>query len=532
MRVTVTRKKTIFSPDPSRVIARFLHVNDDRSANIIRQVLAMPEKEVTIAMSQLLRGYSRRHRNISRIFENHFAKLAPIFEKIEVNEEDLSLSQKALIGSYFTMEYSIESAAFFNPSVVEHPDQSEIRSDGIRVIFSFRATGEGHISSVVFRTGILDKNNNLTVEPVGKMLAEADKIIRNTYEKGTFKDKLEGMQDHTKADPTAIMDNIVAMKDPKNVIPSVVIDTHDEKHDKEKVISSAFILDKLGDNFTYGELMRNLEKAINNPKITEDQIKIINQMLWLASAHYEIHFSIDSAISERVIFPVSATEQKGIEDARFVKFTDDDGEITYYATYTAYDGMTILPKIISTKDFYNFRILPINGEIARNKGMALFPRKINGKYAMLCRIDGINNYIAYSDSINIWREAKIIQKPIYPWELVQIGNAGSPIETKDGWLVITHAVGPMREYTLGASLFVLDKPEKEIGRLSSPLMVPNEEEREGYVPNVIYSCGSIIHNGELILPYAMSDHSSTFATVNLRELLDVLKDSGSEDKKK
>ena len=254
-------------------------------------------------------------------------------------------------------------------------------------------------------------------------------------------------------------------------------------------------------------------------------------MMWLASSHYEIHFSIDSAISERVIFPISATEQGGIEDARFVKFTDDSGEVTYYATYTAYDGIAIMPKLISTKDFYDFKILPINGEIAQNKGMALFPRKINGKYAMLCRIDGVNNYIAYSDNINYWRTAKIIQKPKYPWELVQIGNSGSPIETTEGWLVITHAVGSMREYTLGASLYELDNPEVEIGRLKEPLMVPNEEEREGYVPNVIYSCGSMIHNEDLIIPYAMSDHASTYATVNLKELLDVLKASGSSAKK-
>lgn len=529
MQVTVIRKKYIFSPDPSRVIARFLHLNEDRSADIIREVLAMPEKEVNIAMSQLLRGYSRRHRNISQIFERHFAKLAPIFDKIEVNEEDLSASQKALIGSYFTMEYSIESAAFFNPSIIEHPDQSEIRSDEKRVIISFRATGEGHISSVVFRTGILDKNNNLDIEPVGKMLAEADKIIRNTYEKKAFKEKLDGMQDHGIVTPLVVADNIDALQDTENIIPAVILDTHDESNVQGKIVSSAFILDKLGDSFTYGELMRNLEIKIKDSDITEDQIKIINQMLWLASAHYEIHFSIDSAISERVIFPVSATEQKGIEDARFVKFTDDNGEITYYGTYTAYDGMTILPKLISTKDFYDFKILPINGEIARNKGMALFPRKINGKYVMLCRIDGVNNYIAYSDNINIWREAKMIQQPKYPWELVQIGNAGSPIETKDGWLVITHAVGSMREYTLGASLYELDNPEKEIGRMNRPLMVPNEAEREGYVPNVIYSCGSIIHNGQVVIPYAMSDHSSSYATVDLKELLDVLKTSGKSD---
>jgi len=531
MQVTVNRKKQIFAPDSSRVIARFLYLSDDRSADIIRKVLAMPDKEVSTAMSQLLRGYSRRHRNISRIFENHFNRLAPIFNKIEVNEEDLSPSQKALIGSYFTMEYSIESAAFFNPSVVEHPDQSELQSDEKRVIFSFRATGEGHISSVVFRSGILDRHNNLSIEPVGKMLAEADKIVRNIYTKKSFQEKLEEIKNHGEVVVPSILNDVVEIQEPEKVIASAITDKKEEMKEKVKVISPAFILDKMGDTFTYGELMRNLGVAIKDTSLTEDHIKIINQMMWLASSHYEIHFSIDSAISERVIFPISATEQRGIEDARFVRFIDDDGEVTYYATYTAYDGIAILPKLISTKDFYDFKILPINGEIAQNKGMALFPRKIKGKYAMLCRIDGVNNYIAYSENINIWRKAKIIQQPKYPWELVQIGNSGSPIETEDGWLVITHAVGSMREYTLGASLYDLENPEKEIGRLSSPLMVPNESEREGYVPNVIYSCGSIIHNEDLVIPYAMSDHASTYATVNLRELLDVLKASGSNDKK-
>ncbi len=523
MPVNIIRKKFIFSPDPSRVIARFLQVNDERSADIIRQVLAMSEVEVNIAMSQLLRGFARRHRNISRIFENNFARMAPIFDKIEVNEEDLSISQKALVGSYFTMEYSIESAAFFNPSIMEDPDQSGLRAEEKRVIFSFRATGEGHISSIVFRSGVLDRNNNLTIEPVGKMLAEADKIIRNTYNKKSFQEKLDGMQDNINVVSPVVVENRDEIQKAENTLPSVILDKNEKKHDRRKVISYAFILDKLGDSFTYGELMRNLGVAIKDPDLKEDRIKIINQMLWLASSHYEINFSIDSVISERVIFPVSATEQKGIEDARFVKFTYDNGEITYYATYTAYDGRTVLPKLISTKDFYNFKILPINGEIAQNKGMALFPRKIKGKYAMLCRIDGVNIYIAYSESINIWREAKVIQRPKYPWELVQIGNAGSPIETADGWLLISHAVGSMREYTLGASLFELENPENEIGRLSRPLMMPNESEREGYVPNVIYSCGSIIHNDDLIIPYAMSDHSSSYATVNLRELLDVLK---------
>ncbi len=487
MQVTVTRKDSKFLPDPSRIIARFYYTSDERSRNIIRNVLVMSDSEVNITLIKVLRGYSRRHRNISLIFESHFNKLTNLFDELGIKPGKVNQSRKLLIGSYFTMEYSIESAAFFNPSIVEDPDQSELGPDEKRVILSFRATGEGHISSIVFRSCILDKNNNLTTEPVGKMLAEAERIKRHIYNKKSFIKKL------------------------------------DEMRDFNNKVSPVFVLEKLSDSFTYGELKRVVEKTRKIPQLTANKILIINQMMWLAKSHYELEFSLDSAISERVIFPTSETERNGIEDARFVKFTEDNGEITYYATYTAYDGTTILPKLLETNNFYHFKSLPIHGEIAQNKGMALFPRKIKGKYAMLCRIDGSNNYIAYSDNINIWREVKLIQKPKFTWDMVQVGNCGSPIETKEGWLVITHGVGPMREYVLGASLYELDDPEKEIGRLKTPLLAPNAEEREGYVPNVVYSCGSIIHNENLIIPYGISDYASSYASVNVNELLNELK---------
>ena len=489
MQVTVTRKDSKFLPDPSRVIARFFYISDERSKYVIRNVLAMSEIEVYTTLSQVLRGYSRRHRNISMIFETHFNKLYNLFDELGIKPGNVNQSHKLLIGSYFTVEYSIESAAFFNPSIVEDPDQSELGPDEKRVILSFRATGEGHISSIVFRSGIINKNNNLIIEPVGKMLAEAERIKRHIYNKASFIKKL------------------------------------DEMRDFDNKISPVFVLEKLADSFTYGELKRAVEETRKTRHLMPNKELIVNQMMWLAKSHYELDFSIDSAISERVIFPISETERNGIEDARFVKFTEDNGEVTYYATFTAYDGISILPKLLSTKNFYHFKGLPIHGELAQNKGMALFPRKINGKYAMLCRIDGMNNYLAYSDNINIWREAKLIQKPKYPWDLIQVGNGGSPIETEEGWLVITHGVGPMREYVLGASLYELDNPEKEIGRLKSPLLTPNNEEREGYVPNVVYSCGSIVHNRNLIIPYAMSDYASTYATIDLNELLNELKNS-------
>ena len=487
MQVAVKRNNHKFYPDATRVIARFLYTGDKRSENIVRSVLNMSESEVTLALSKILRDFSIRHRNISKIFEKNFDRITHLFEDLDISPESLDYSRKILIGSYFTMEYSIESAAFFNPSIVEHPDQTETGPGEKRVILSFRATGEGHISSIVFRTGVLDPDNNLTLEPIGNMLEEAEHIRRHVYEKKMFSRKLDEM-----------------------------LGVHG-------IIPPDIILARLNDEFTYGELRECIEEARKAIHLTIDREFLFNQIMWLASSHYELEFSLDTNISERVIFPVSSNEKNGIEDARFVKFKDSDGQVIYYATYTAYDGTTILPKLLETRDFYHFKVLPLHGDIARNKGMAMFPRKIDGKYAMLCRLDGFNNYLAFSDNITVWREAELIQQPRFPWELIQIGNCGSPIETEEGWLVITHGVGPMREYVLGASLFDLNNPGKELGRLSTPLIVPNVEEREGYVPNVVYSCGSIIHNENLIIPYAMSDYASTYASVNLRALLNALK---------
>jgi predicted GH43/DUF377 family glycosyl hydrolase len=253
---------------------------------------------------------------------------------------------------------------------------------------------------------------------------------------------------------------------------------------------------------------------------TTEKHKMKSDLLLLGNSGYELHFPPESLLSERVIFPATFAEKNGIEDARFVQFTEEDGASSYMATYTAYDGSFILPHLIETRDFVRFRISPLLGKGAINKNLALFPRKINGQYAMLSRIDGINNYIMFSDDIYHWDTAIPWQQPRYPWEFVQVGNGGSPIETDKGWLVITHGVGPMRKYCLGASLFDLEDPRIELGRLKEPMLVPNEDERNGYVPNVVYSCGSLIHQGQLFLPYAVSDYASSFATIPLEDLLD------------
>ena len=397
-----------------------------------------------------------------------------------INPADISLKRTLLIVSYFTMEYSIESAAFFNPSIVEHPDQSDLEVGQKRVVVSFRATGEGHISSIVFRSGVLNGDNTISFQPPGKRVDVPEIIKRYVYEKDRFLKKLNEMN---------VQKDVIGM-----------------------------VLNRLGDTFIYGELLKAIDDTCKTVKMSHSKKKVIEAIKWLASSHYEVTFSYDTAISERVLFPVAYAETNGIEDARFVRFVDDDGEVTYYATYTAYDGFTILPKLLETKDFYSFKVSPLHGRFAQNKGMSLFPRKINGKYVMVARSDGYSNYILFSDNINIWDEGEKFIEPKYPWEYVQIGNSGSPLETEKGWLLLIHGVGPVRRYSLGAVLLDKDNPKKIIGRMKEPLLIPNEDEREGYVPNVVYSCGSIIHKNELIIAYGFSDYASSFAGVMLDEL--------------
>lgn len=490
MAVNVVRKDIIFHPDSSRVVARFLYSTDERSRSLIESILNLSEVGQQQELTRVLRKYAKRHRNILKIFQKHFQRLTSVLDLMEIDPGTLSDTSKMLIGSYFTMEYSIEAAAFFNPSIVEDPDQSRLSKGEKRIILSFRATGEGHISSIVFRSAVIDNDNLITVEPPGRMLNSPEHVRNHVYNKKSFLAKLGEMQTFECA-------------------AYVVVEQ------------------KLTDTFTYEELKRYVDETGRAVALDLPSQVFLQEMMWLASSHYEMDFSLDTDISERVIFPIADTEKKGIEDARFVKFRNENNEETYYATYTAYDGSSILPKLLLTRDFYHFSVMPINGEIAQNKGMALFPRKINGKYAMLCRIDGFNNYIAFSENINVWRKAVMIQSPRYPWEFVQIGNCGSPLETSAGWLVLTHGVGPMREYVLGASLFELDNPQNEIGRLDQPLLVPNSKEREGYVPNVVYSCGAFIHNKSVVIPYAMSDYASTYAVVDLKELLYELTNNGN-----
>ncbi len=337
MAVSVKRMGNKFYPDSKRVIARFyIPGGEGRGKYIIKKVLALSEEVVETILNQVLRNFAQRHRNITKEFEKNFNKIVHILDSLNITANSLSRERILLIGSYFTHEYSIESAAFFNPSIVEDPDQTNLEQGQKRIIVSFRATGEGHISSIVFRSGIIDKNNELVFKPVNTLVEQPDIIKIYSYNKSKFYLKLDEMNIH------------------KSIVETV--------------------MNRLGDDFTYSELHASIHECVKNVTLSYSKKNVIRSLIWLASTNYEITFSLDTALSERVIFPVSDSEKNGIEDARFVKFTDDDGSITYYATFTAYNGFTILPKLLETKDFYHFSVSPVFGKYAQNKGMALFPR--------------------------------------------------------------------------------------------------------------------------------------------------------------
>ena len=474
------RKKTL--GDSSRVITRFhLPDGEDRIRKIIQRVVDLPDTTAEDLLAHIMLDFSERHRDIKHVFALHLNKVKDYLPRDAV----ISETKRALIGAYFTMEYSIESAALFNPSIVPHPDQSHLNQGSLRFIMSLRATGEGHVSSIVFRSGLLGQDNTFLFDPIGDYVETPDLQLDPVYDRYLFQLKLNEM--------TACSE------------------------------VTAHLLNQLPEHFAYNQLKEKIGALTSQPVFSEaQQNETFVIMYWLANSNYEMSFRPDHPISERIIFPVSENESRGIEDARFVQFFDDDGEVTYYATYTAYNGFKILPQLLETKDFIKFNILTLNGRAIQNKGLALFPRKIDGSYIMLSRQDGENNRIMFSDNIHFWQESEIIQEPTRPWEFIQIGNCGSPLETDKGWIVLTHGVGPMREYCIGAMLLDRENPAKIIARLEEPLLTPYEEEREGYVPNVVYTCGAIIHNNELVIPYGMSDTMSGIATVGVSELINCM----------
>lgn len=478
-RPRVKRKRTQILRDTSRVITR-LHVPDRlRIPKIIERVLDLDEETAASLLDKILHEFSDRHSNIKGVLQQHYEFVREHIANGRATDE----TKQLLIGAYFTKEYAIESAALFNPSIVPHPDQSDLPAGSLRYLMSLRATGEGHISSIVFREGIIDEKNSITAHPTGEFVETPEIQLDPIYNRHLFQLKL------------------------------LELKSSNETTDR--------ILVGLADEFSYNELVQSINGLISERGEAFDRASV-ELIYWLANCNYEIKFDSDHKLSERVIFPTAESETSGIEDARFVQFFDEDGDAAYYATYTAYNGVNILSQMIETRDFFTFKITTLNGHGIRNKGLALFPRKIKGMYAMLSRPDGENNHIMFSDHIRFWHESQLIQEPALPWEFIQIGNCGSPIEIEEGWLVLTHGVGPMRQYCISAVLLDLEDPTRLIARLNEPLLTPREEEREGYVPNVVYSCGGLIHNGELVIPYAMSDIKSGIATVGVRDLVDCM----------
>ena len=477
-RVKAKRKAIKILGDTSRVIT-LLHIPADRHriSRIIQRIISIPETAAKNLITQIMIDFSGRHEDIEHIFERHLNEVKGYLPR----DATLSNFHRALIGAYFTKEYAIESAALFNPSIVPHPDQSDLNKGSMRFVMSLRATGDGHVSSVVFRSGVLDRHNTFLFDPISDFVETPDLQLNPVYKRNIFQRKLKEM----------------------GASNEIIV----------------YIFNQMPEDFTYNELIKKIEILRAKPQFSETiQNRTFEIVSRLADSNYEVDFHPDHRLSERVLFPVSKNESRGIEDARFVQFFNDNGEVVYFATYTAYNGVMILPQLIETKDFIKFNILTLNGKAVKNKGMALFPRKIGGRYAMLSRQDGENNHIMFSDNIHFWQKSQIIQEPEIPWEFMQIGNCGSPLETDEGWIVLTHGVGPMRQYCIGAMLLDIENPTKIIARLDEPLLAPHEKEREGYVPNVVYSCGAIIHNNELVIPYAMSDINSGIATVAVEEL--------------
>ena len=448
--------------------------------NIIQRVLKITDKEAENLLKETLHLFSDRHKDIQQQLLRHYDRISEYIPQGTI----VSKTKKLLIGAFFTKEYSIESAALFNPSIVLHPDQSLLPEGSIRFIMSLRATGEGHISSIVFRSGVIDENFLFKFDSVSEFVETPAMVHDPFYAANLFQLKLEDLKAWNE--------------------------------------TSRRILSKVPSYFTYADLKLSIQEIYASEDFTADSWTI-TILKWLADSNYKVRFDDKTSISERVIFPVSSNESSGIEDARFVKFTHENGVVKYYATYTAYNGYSILPQLIATKDFQTFNIITLNGEGVKNKGMALFPRRVNGKFAMLSRQDGENNYIMFSDNMHFWHEATLLQKPEQPWEFMQIGNCGSPIETEKGWIVLTHGVGAMRQYSIGVILLDLEDPTKIIARLEEPLLRATEEEREGYVPNVIYSCGGMIVKDKLIIPYAMSDVASRIAIVDVNDLFKKMK---------
>ena len=469
--------------DRSRVVTRLFvpghegfDQQESRSSTVLQRVLALPDDEVERSYDDVVARFAGRHHGLTDTFLRHADELSDRLDP----EGQLSTTRRLLLGATFTSEYAVEGAALCNPSMVMHPDQSGISRGGLRFVMSVRAIGEGHSSSIGFRTGTITASGDVDLDPT-PTFATKGRPDGATYEAEVFRSELRRLQgDGDDAD---------------------------------------YVLGHLRPRFSEAEMevqLRVLEDHVATRKLAKRTVGLMRR---IAERSYSIRFDDGTPLNEQVLMPAMSAESKGMEDARFVRFVGDDGSVTYYASYTAYNGTDIGQQLLETKDFVRFTSSPMVGAAAANKGLALFPRRIGGCFAALSRSDRESNTIAYSETPHRWEEGLACQTPMASWEVVQLGNCGSPIETEAGWLVLTHGVGPMRTYNIGAILLDLEDPTRIIGRLHEPLLSPTRDEQDGYVPNVVYSCGALLHAGVLVIPYGIGDSAIGVATVALDQLL-------------
>lgn len=475
-RPAVHRTDVDLRPDGVRVVGR-PHVpgDDDRLAGIVERLMRLTQDEVLAELEDVHRRFTERHRDLPLLLTRNASRV----EHLLPREDE---PRRSLVGAYLTQEHAFQAAALTNPSMVMAPDQSGLPDGSCRFVLSLRAIAEGHISSITFRTGVVDAAGGVQIEPVGP-LAETGERRAAVYERRHFADKLVELG----ADPGL----------------------------------TTRVMDRLARHFGPAELEQAIQVLDEVPGgLTRESVKV---MRWLASSNYLLAFDPATSLAERVLWPEGPYESRGMEDARFVRLTKDDGSTSYYATYTAYDGFEILPQLIESNDFTAFEISTLAGSSAQNKGMALFPRKISGQYVALSRPDRENIHLLRSPDLRSWRTPSVpLRRPERPWEAIQMGNCGSPIETELGWLVLTHGVGALRTYRLGALLLDLEQPERILADLPYPILEADEQERHGYVPNVVYSCGAMRHADNLVLPYGASDQRTRIAILSMNELLAAL----------
>lgn len=488
-RALVARCDQILRGDPARTLARLFVPGhefvqgESRATGVLARILALSDEEVDVMLAHVLADYSGRHRNLPGILRSHYAQIA---HRIPAGPA-LSPERSSLLGAYFTQEFSLEGAALCNPSVVAHPDQTGVRPGGCRFLLSLRAIGEGHLSSVEFRTGVLGPGDELQIDDAGPFVT-LGAVGPTWWDRELFRSRLA-----------------------------------EQGADAE---SSRFLLSCLPPRFTATELEGALSDLAGQQVTRQGGARTEELARRIAGGSYEVQFAPETPVAERALWPHAPAESHGIEDVRFVRWRGGDGKVVYRATCTAYDGAHIEPQVIETADFLRFRVSQLAGAAAKDKGMALFPRLIAGRHAALSRWDRESNAIAFSPDGLCWGDAQTLHGPSQPWELIQTGNSGSPIETEAGWLMLTHGVGPMREYAIGAMLLDLEDPTKVIGALRESLLQPTAEERDGYVPNVVYSCGSMLVGDRLLLPFGASDQSVRFALVDVPMLLELLTTGG------